>query len=133
MNRQSADELGKFLAFVGREPYIQRAEIVGKVPARLHAWNRQDVLSFSQYPSERQLSDRASFTRRKFTEGLHDARIVLGVCVLEARLQAPVVIGWQVRESAEISRQKATAKRAVRYEPHAQLPAGAQNAVLRLA
>src|SRR5690606_24601114 len=98
--------------------------------AALGAGDRHDVVALRVHPGERQLAGRHALLARDLLDLGDQLQVAREVLALEARREAPVVVGREVLEAAELAGEEAAPERAVGDEADPELPARGEHAVL---
>src|SRR5262245_44373716 len=106
---------------IRRQAHLDRAEVVIEVFDPLCARNRHDVLPLRQYPRQGKLARRAALGRCELLDLPDQVEVLLEVFALEAGRVAPVIVGRQVVECFELSRQEPAG-----YRPRTRSPARAR-------
>src|SRR3989441_9788256 len=92
-----------------------------------------DVLPLRQHPGQRELRRRTLLGARQLGDVGHQLQVPGEVLTLKSRIAAPPVVRGQVPIPPDLAREKAAPERTVRHEADAQLAAGGEDLVLRVA
>src|SRR5206468_3467575 len=94
---------------------------------------RHDVVAAGERPGQRELAGRTLLLARDRLDPLDQLQVLREVLALEARREAPVVVGGEILEALQLAGEEAAAERAVGDEADAELATRGENFVLGIA